>query len=143
MERVAAESGVAIDTVRYYQRLGLLGPPTRRGRRAVYSTAHVDRLAAIRRRGTPLDIARPGAGQPGSGAEPCHRTSCFSQPCAAASRGGLELQPERRGCLRPLFSIHAFPPDAHRCGGGVQYCTTFSIFKPVSYTHIRANETDS
>ncbi len=49
MERVAAESGVAIDTVRYYQRLGLLGPPTRRGRRAVYSTAHVDRLADIRR----------------------------------------------------------------------------------------------
>jgi len=49
VDQVAAESGVAIDTVRYYQRLGLLDPPTRRGRRAVYTPAHVDRLAEIRR----------------------------------------------------------------------------------------------
>ncbi len=49
VEGVAAESGLAIDTVRYYQRLGLLDPPTRRGRRAVYGPAHVDRLAEIRR----------------------------------------------------------------------------------------------
>jgi len=70
VERVAAESGVAIDTVRYYQRLGLLDPPTRRGRRAVYSTAHVDRLAEIRRLADDgFTLAQIGALGPAGGAD--------------------------------------------------------------------------
>lgn len=72
VEGVAAESGVAIDTVRYYQRLGLLDPPVRRGRRAVYSLAHVDRLAEIRRLADDgFTLAQIGAlGSPGADARP-------------------------------------------------------------------------
>ena len=49
VDEVATTAGLSIDTVRYYQRLGLLAPPVRNGRRAVYSDHHVARLAEIRR----------------------------------------------------------------------------------------------
>ena len=49
VDQVALAVGLGIDTVRYYQRLGLLDPPIRRGRRALYTGAHVERLAEIRR----------------------------------------------------------------------------------------------
>ena len=49
VDQVAATAGLGIDTVRYYQRLGLLAAPVRNGRRAVYSDHHVARLAEIRR----------------------------------------------------------------------------------------------
>ena len=49
VDRLSAASGIGIDTIRYYQRLGLLEAPIRRGRRAVYRDAPLDRLAEIRR----------------------------------------------------------------------------------------------
>ena len=49
VDQVASAAGLGIDTVRYYQRLGLLAAPARVGRRAVYSDHHVARLAEIRR----------------------------------------------------------------------------------------------
>jgi len=48
VEQVASAAELNVDTVRYYQRLGLLDPPLRQGRRAIYRTNHVDRLAEIR-----------------------------------------------------------------------------------------------
>ena len=48
VDRVAAISGLGVDTIRYYQRLGLLEAPARQGRRALYSQAHLERLAEIR-----------------------------------------------------------------------------------------------
>ncbi len=48
VEQVAAEADLNVDTVRYYQRLGLLEPPDRQGRRAVYRPDHVKRLTEIR-----------------------------------------------------------------------------------------------
>ena len=48
VDRVAAISGLGVDTIRYYQRLGLLEAPARQGRRAHYSQAHLERLAEIR-----------------------------------------------------------------------------------------------
>jgi DNA-binding transcriptional MerR regulator len=45
---VVEASGVPITTLRMYQQRGLLDPPERRGRNAVYRRSHVDRLAAIR-----------------------------------------------------------------------------------------------
>ena len=48
VDRVAAISGLGVDTIRYYQRLGLLEAPARKGRRALYSQAHLERLAEIR-----------------------------------------------------------------------------------------------
>ena len=49
VEQVAAKVDLNVDTIRYYQRLGLLEPPDRQGRRAVYGPDHVNRLTEIRR----------------------------------------------------------------------------------------------
>jgi DNA-binding transcriptional MerR regulator len=45
---LVTESGVPVTTLRMYQQRGLLAPPQRRGRNAIYRTSHLDRLAAIR-----------------------------------------------------------------------------------------------
>ena len=49
VDQVALAAGLGIDTVRYYQRLGLIPAPVRKGRRAAYCEEHVARLAEIRR----------------------------------------------------------------------------------------------
>jgi DNA-binding transcriptional MerR regulator len=48
VEQLSARSGVAVDTVRYYQSKGLLAPPRRQGRVAWYDEGHLERLARIR-----------------------------------------------------------------------------------------------
>lgn len=44
---LAEAAGVAVRTVRYYQDRGLLDPPRREGRHAVYNQAHLERLRLI------------------------------------------------------------------------------------------------
>ncbi len=59
VEDLAAAAAVSIDTVRYYQTKGLLPPPRRRGRIAVYSADHLRRLKRIRalqQRGLSLSV---------------------------------------------------------------------------------------
>jgi DNA-binding transcriptional MerR regulator len=48
VEQLSVESGVAVDTIRYYQSKGLLDPPRREGRVAWYQDDHLHRLARIR-----------------------------------------------------------------------------------------------
>ncbi|RMH81613.1 MAG: isochorismate synthase, partial [Actinomyces sp.] len=48
VEELAAAADVAVDTVRYYQRRGLLPPPRRVGRVALYDAEHLSRLRRIR-----------------------------------------------------------------------------------------------
>lgn len=48
VEELAAGAGVSVDTVRFYQGRGLLPPPRRRGRVAIYDDAHLARLRRIR-----------------------------------------------------------------------------------------------
>ena len=48
VEELAEAAGVAVDTVRYYQRRKLLAAPTREGRIAWYDADHLDRLQQIR-----------------------------------------------------------------------------------------------
>jgi DNA-binding transcriptional MerR regulator len=48
IDDLAQRSGVSVDTIRFYQREGLLEAPTRRGRTAVYGPAHLHRLEQIR-----------------------------------------------------------------------------------------------
>ncbi len=48
VSELAQAAGLSIDTIRYYQSMGLLAAPERRGRRAVYSAAHLERLRLIR-----------------------------------------------------------------------------------------------
>ena len=47
VEELADSSGVAVDTIRYYQQQ-LLAPPRREGRRAFYDDAHLERIQEIR-----------------------------------------------------------------------------------------------
>lgn len=47
VEELASSAALSVDTIRYYQKLGLLDPPDRQGRVAVYGDAHRDRLAEI------------------------------------------------------------------------------------------------
>ena len=48
VEDLAAEAGIGVDTVRYYQGMGLLPPTGRDGRSAVYGSVHLTRLRTIR-----------------------------------------------------------------------------------------------
>lgn len=48
MEELARLSGIRVDTLRFYQGRGLLAPPRREGRVAVYDDAHLARLRRIR-----------------------------------------------------------------------------------------------
>jgi len=48
VEQLAATCDVSVDTVRYYQTLGLLQAPTREGRLAWYGPEHVERIREIR-----------------------------------------------------------------------------------------------
>lgn len=60
--QLSQRSGVKIETVRYYEKIGLLPPPPRtKGGHRVYAGDHVDRLAFIRRSrelGLSLDAIR-------------------------------------------------------------------------------------
>jgi DNA-binding transcriptional MerR regulator len=49
VEELAASSGVSVDTIRYYQGMGLLDSPERHGRTVRYAPVHLDQLDAIRR----------------------------------------------------------------------------------------------
>ena len=54
-------SALPVDTIRYYQSLGLLDGPRRRGRTAVYNDSHLKRLRLIRSmsaRGLPLKVVK-------------------------------------------------------------------------------------
>lgn len=48
VDDLAAQAGVTVDTVRYYQAQGLLDQPEREGRVAWYSQHHLDRLQRVR-----------------------------------------------------------------------------------------------
>ncbi len=48
VEELAAETGVSVDTIRFYQKRRVLHSPTRDGRVAFYGPEHVERLARIR-----------------------------------------------------------------------------------------------
>ena len=49
VEELAVDAALSVDTIRYYQKIGLLDPPEREGRVAVYSAAHRARLDEIAR----------------------------------------------------------------------------------------------
>ena len=48
VDELARVAALSVDTIRYYQSLGLLHPPRRAGRCAVYDDTHVDRLSRIK-----------------------------------------------------------------------------------------------
>jgi len=48
VDELADRTGTSVDTIRYYQGRGLLPPPVRRGRIALYGADHVERLERVR-----------------------------------------------------------------------------------------------
>jgi MerR family mercuric resistance operon transcriptional regulator len=75
--KVSRTSGCKIETIRYYERIGLLSPPPRTaGRHRLYSQDHVKRLVFIRRArnlGFSLDEIRSLLGLSGAGAPSCEQ----------------------------------------------------------------------
>src|SRR3974390_933379 len=67
VEELAGRSGASVDTVRYYQAKGLLPPPRRQGRVALYDDGHlarIERIRSLQARGFTLaTIARILAGE--------------------------------------------------------------------------------
>jgi len=75
VEELAKAAGIRVDTLRFYQGQGLLPPPRRQGRIALYSDEHLGRLRQIRElqqqgftlaqiRRVPTEAAHAGASQP-------------------------------------------------------------------------------
>jgi len=61
VEQLARTCDVSVDTVRYYRTIGLIEPPRRSGRVALYDDSHADRINTIRalqRKGLPLALIR-------------------------------------------------------------------------------------
>ncbi len=61
IEQLARASGMAVDTIRFYQGKGLLDAPRREGRVTWYGESHLERLGRIRelqRRGFTLTVIR-------------------------------------------------------------------------------------
>jgi DNA-binding transcriptional MerR regulator len=59
VEQLASECEVSVDTVRFYQAKGLLPPPIRRGRVALYGEEHVEgirRVRALQAKGLTLSV---------------------------------------------------------------------------------------
>lgn len=60
VEELARVAGIGVDTIRFYQARGILPPPVRRGRVAIYTDEHLERLRRIRslnRQGLTLEAA--------------------------------------------------------------------------------------
>ena len=49
VEDLALKAEISVDTIRYYQGLGLISPPQKNGRRADYSDEHISRLEEKRK----------------------------------------------------------------------------------------------
>lgn len=61
VEDLAQGADVSVDTIRYYQKQRLLPPPERDGRLALYTEAHLERIARVKelqRRGFSLAVIR-------------------------------------------------------------------------------------
>lgn len=101
VEALARAAGLSVDTIRFYQAKGLLPPPQRAGRTAVYSAEHLARLRRIRKlqgEGVPLAVIRRLL-------EPARRSD------AALARALAEESGTRR-LTRPELAAQAGVPEA-------------------------------
>ncbi|MGB2756499.1 MAG: MerR family transcriptional regulator [Acidimicrobiia bacterium] len=97
---------VSVDTIRFYQKRGLLAPPERDGRVGFYSEDHVQRLAEIRTlqdHGLPLAIIGTLDEEPG--ASPVR--SALARARAAQSEAGLRLDDAAARTGIPAETIQA------------------------------------
>ncbi len=127
MEELASAHEVSVDTVRYYQKIGLLHPPARQGRMARYDDSHARRLGEIRRlsaAGFSLAQIRQlgdGGDDPMLVALGARRddTLTFEE---LMRQSGLDEELVRlatdTGLVRPLRTSAGGADDAHEAAGG-------------------------
>jgi len=88
--RLSAETGVNIETIRYYERIAIMpAPPRTRGGQRVYGDDHLKRLTFIRRSrelGFSLDEIRALLGLAGGHALTCAEVSDMAQAHIAGIR---------------------------------------------------------
>jgi MerR family mercuric resistance operon transcriptional regulator len=87
---LSAETGVHIETIRYYERIGIMpAPPRTEGRQRVYGEDHLKRLTFIRRSrelGFSLDEIRALLGLAGGGALTCAEVRAMAHAHIAGIR---------------------------------------------------------
>ena len=106
VEELAVSGGVSVDTIRYYQGLGLLQRPRREGRVVLYEEAHLSRLGRIRHlaeSGFTLrqigELVGPGNGD----ADPLLEVLSAQQPSRATM--SLDDLSRRTGVAAPLLRV--------------------------------------
>jgi DNA-binding transcriptional MerR regulator len=106
VEQLAVSGGVSVDTIRYYQGLGLLPPPRRKGRVALYDEIHLLRLGRIREladSGFTLrqigDLVESGNGD----TDPLLEVLVDQRPSSATL--SLAEMAERTGVAQPLLRL--------------------------------------
>ncbi len=126
VEELAAAAEISVDTIRFYQKRGLLDAPRRQGRVAFYDAPHLERLQTIRRLAdNGLSLAQIGEVLDG---RPDPLVARLVAPAAAPALSRSELSTESgltpdlvalvidAGLIRPLSDreadIDLFPVDA-------------------------------
>ncbi len=103
---VSRISGCKVETIRYYERIGLLSPPARTaGRHRQYSRDHLKRLVFIRRArklGFSLDEIRSLLGLAGAGAPNCEQVRQITLAHAQDIRQKIEDLERMDHALRQL-----------------------------------------
>lgn len=110
VDQLASRAGVTVDTVRYYQSKGLLPPPRREGRVALYSREHLDRLRRIRAlaaRGLSLALIQRVLGARRSGADDELMSAVIQEEESVRLLGREELAAETGVPPALLSSIEA------------------------------------
>lgn len=104
--KLAERTGVDIETIRYYERIGLLpSPPRTAGRLRAYDEAHIQRLCFIRRGrqlGFPLDDIRTLLRLAGNGGPECRATREVTLRHLADVRGKINSLKKLERALEDL-----------------------------------------
>ncbi len=103
--RLAARAGCKVQTIRYYEQIGLLPPPARTaGNHRIYERSHLERLAFIRHArelGFTLDAVRELLALSDDPERPCEEVDRIARAhlrevkCRIARLSGLEAELER------------------------------------------------
>jgi len=126
---LARLTGVAIETIRYYEKIGLMAPPPRtRGGHRSYGSEHVERLRFIRRAralGFGIGEIRALLVLSGGGADSCARAREIASDRLAdvrAKRDGLAR-------LETILSDTIAQCDARCCAGAAPACPVLEILE--------------
>ena len=103
---ISTRTGVNIETIRYYERIGLIpAPPRKNGRRCIYDESHVRRLRFVRRSrglGFALDDIRTLLALADRGEQACSETKEMTVRHLADVRGKIASLRKLERALREM-----------------------------------------